>query len=75
MDGSTRVRAKQSPECGKATAAEVRATGGRRKENGVNPDPGHLIYREVHWICPLRFLPPYNTPQRLYSEKFARILR
>jgi hypothetical protein len=55
--------------------AEARATGGRRKVNGVNPDPGRPIYRGVHWIYPLRFLPPYNTLQRLYSEKFARRLR
>jgi hypothetical protein len=54
---------------------EVRATGGRRKGNGVNPASGRPIYRGVHRIYPLRFLLPYNTPQRLYSEKFARILR
>jgi hypothetical protein len=57
---------------GRVTAVEMRATGGRRKGNGVNPASGRLIYRGVHRIRPLRFLPPYNTPQRLYSEKFAR---
>jgi hypothetical protein len=32
-------------DCGKATATEVRATEGRRKKNGVNPDLGYTIYR------------------------------
>jgi hypothetical protein len=68
-------RSQESYDSGKATALEVRATGGRRKGNGVNPASGRPIYRGVHRICPLRCLPPYNTPQRLYSEKFARILR
>jgi hypothetical protein len=47
----------------------------KTKENGVNPTPGHPIYRGDHRIYPLRFLPPYYTPQRLYPEKFARRLR
>jgi hypothetical protein len=49
--------------------------GGRRKGNGVNLDPGNPIYGRGHRIFLLRFLPPYNTPQRLYSEKFTRRLR
>jgi hypothetical protein len=39
------VGARRSQDRGEATTAEVRATGGRGKENGVNPDPGHPIYR------------------------------
>jgi hypothetical protein len=66
--------AKRSQDCGKATATEVRATGGRRRVNGVNPDPSQPIYRGVHWICPLRFLPPYNALQRLYPDNLARRL-
>jgi hypothetical protein len=46
--------------------------GRKMKENGVNPASGRPIYRAVHRIYSLRFLPPYNTPQRLYPEKFAR---
>jgi hypothetical protein len=69
------TRAQESYGGGKETGVEERATQGRRKGNGVNPDPGRPIYRGVHQIYPLRFLPPYNTPQWLYSEKFARRLR
>jgi hypothetical protein len=38
-------RLQESYGGGKATAVEVRATGGRRKGNGVNPASGRLIYR------------------------------
>jgi hypothetical protein len=69
------ARSQQSYGGGKATGVEARAMRGRRKGSGVNPDPGHPIYGVVHRICPSRFLPPHNTPQRLYSEKFARRLR
>jgi hypothetical protein len=65
-------RPQESYGGGRATVAEMRATGGRQKGNGVNPASGHPIYRGVHQICPLRFLLPYKTPQRHYSEKFAR---
>jgi hypothetical protein len=65
----------QSQDRGKAVAAEERATGGRRKRNGVNPASGHPIYRGVHGICPLRFLSSYNTLQRIYSVKFVRRFR
>jgi hypothetical protein len=37
--------AKRSQDCGKATAEGVRATGGRRRANGVNFDPVHSIYK------------------------------
>jgi hypothetical protein len=60
---------------GTAATVEVRVTRGRRKGNEVNPASSHHIYRGVHRMCPLWFLPPYNTLQRLYSEKFARRLR
>jgi hypothetical protein len=60
LDESTCAREAWSQERGKAVAAEERATGGRRKENGVNPASSHPIYRGVHGICLLRFLPPYN---------------
>jgi hypothetical protein len=73
--GAIHAEERRSRDRGKATAVEVRATGGRRKRNWVNPDPGRPIYRGVHRICLLRFLPPYNSPQRLYSEKFVRRLR
>jgi hypothetical protein len=43
LDGSMRAGAKQSQDCRKAMVAEARATEGRRKENGVNPD--RPIYR------------------------------
>jgi hypothetical protein len=49
--------------------------GRKTKGNGVNPALGRPIYRGVHRIYPLQFLPPYNAPQRLYSEKFARRLQ
>jgi hypothetical protein len=39
------VGAKQSQDCGKATVVEVRVMGGRRRANGVNPNPGRSIYR------------------------------
>jgi hypothetical protein len=54
-----------------------KATGVRGKDegNGVNPAPAHFIYRGVHRNYSLRLLAPYNTPQRLYPEKFARRLR
>jgi hypothetical protein len=68
-------RSQESYGGGKATAMEVRATRGRRKGNGVNPASGRPIYRGVHRIYPLRFLPPHNTPQQLYSEKITRRLR
>jgi hypothetical protein len=45
MEGRACAEAKQSQDRGKATAAEVRAMGGRRKGNGVNPDSGRPIYR------------------------------
>jgi hypothetical protein len=51
------------------------SAGRKTKGNGVNPAPGHPIYRGVHRIYPLRLLPLYNTPQRLYPEMFARRLR
>jgi hypothetical protein len=75
MGSKTVIRSQESYDGGKAAEVEVRATRGRRKGNGVNPASGCLIYRGVHRICPLQFLPPYNTPQRLSSEKFARRLR
>jgi hypothetical protein len=43
MGARTGVR--QSQDRRKATAAEVRVAGGRRKGNGANPDPGRPIYR------------------------------
>jgi hypothetical protein len=66
-----RVGTRRSQDRRTSTKEEATAAGGRRKGNGVNPASGLLIYRGVHRICPLRFLLPYNTPQRLYSEKFA----
>jgi hypothetical protein len=62
---------------GREKAMEVGATttGGRRRRNGVNPASDCPIYRGVHRIYPLRFLPLCNAPQRLYPEKFARRLR
>jgi hypothetical protein len=65
-------RSQESCGGGKAMEVEVTATRGRRKGNGVNPSSGRLIYRGVHRFLPLRLLPPYNTPQWLYSDKFAR---
>jgi hypothetical protein len=63
-------------EIEKATAVGATATATEEDEgNGVNPTPGRPIYRGVHRIYPLRFLPPYNAPQRLYPEKCARRLR
>jgi hypothetical protein len=44
----------------------------KTKGNGVNPAPGRPIYRGIQRIYTLRFLLPYNAPQRLYPEKFAR---
>jgi hypothetical protein len=41
----------------KAIAVKAKEMRGRRKRNGVNPTSGHPIYRRVHRICPLRFLP------------------
>jgi hypothetical protein len=72
--------------CGRTAAArslqhkerrERRKRGRREREkehegNGVNPAPGHSIYRGVHPIYLLRLLAPYNTPQRLYPDKSAR---
>jgi hypothetical protein len=70
-----RAGARRSQDRGKAMVAEVRAMGGRRRVNGVNPDLDRPISRGVHKICPLRFLPSYNTLQWLYFEKFTRRLR
>jgi hypothetical protein len=57
-----------------ATAVEEKATE-EDEENGVNPAPSRPIYRGVHRIYLLWFLPLYKTPQRLYPEKFTRRLR
>jgi hypothetical protein len=57
-----------------ATGATTTATE-EDEGNGVNPTLGRSIYTGVHRIYPLRFLPPYKAPQRLYPEKFARRLR
>jgi hypothetical protein len=57
-----------------AAAWERESDGGRVEEdegNEVNPAPAHYIYRGVHRNYLLRLLGPYNTPQRLYPEKFA----
>jgi hypothetical protein len=60
----------------KIAAARGREKARRKtKGNGVNPASGYPIYRGVHRIYPLRFLPPYNAPQWLNPEKFARRLR
>jgi hypothetical protein len=40
-----RAGARRSQDRGNDAAAEVRATGGRRRVNGVNPDSGRPIYR------------------------------
>jgi hypothetical protein len=58
-----------------AAHAEERKRRRKTKGNGVNPALSHPIYRGVHRIYPLWFLPSYNAPQRLYLEKSARILR
>jgi hypothetical protein len=70
----TVARSQERYDGRKATEEEVKATRGRRKGNGVKPASGRLIYREVHRFRLLRFLPLYNAPQRLYSDKFARYL-
>jgi hypothetical protein len=38
------AQAKWSQGCEEATTADMRATGGRRRVNGVNPDPSRSIY-------------------------------
>jgi hypothetical protein len=69
-----RAQAKWPQVYGEATAAEVRAAGVRRRVNRVNPDPSRSTYRGVHWIYPLRFLPPYNALQQLYPDNITRRL-
>jgi hypothetical protein len=70
--GWMRAQEKQPQGCGEATTARMKVTGGRRRANGVNPDPSRSIYMGIHRIFPLRFLPSYNALQRLYLENFAR---
>jgi hypothetical protein len=77
MDGcaprsKTVARLQESYSGGKATKMEAKETRGRRKGNGLNPASGRPIYRVVHRISLLQFLPPYNAPQRLYYDMFAR---
>jgi hypothetical protein len=50
LDGGAHAEARRSQDRETATAAEVRATGGRRKGNGVNLDPGNPIYGRGHRI-------------------------
>jgi hypothetical protein len=59
----------------RATTVRSESDVRRKKGKWGQPHLGHLIYRGVHRIYPLRFLPPYNMPQQLYSEKFVRRLR
>jgi hypothetical protein len=41
LDGSAHAEVMRSQDRAKATVAEVRVTGGRRKGNGVNPESAH----------------------------------
>jgi hypothetical protein len=49
--------------------------GGRRRGMGSTSPWAVLLIGGIHRIYVLWFLPPYNTPQRLYHKKFARRLR
>jgi hypothetical protein len=60
------ARERESNGCGR------QSNGGRRRGMGSTPTRVVLFIGRSQRIYPLRLLPPYKTPQRLYSEKLAR---
>jgi hypothetical protein len=74
--GSTAVaRSLQCERKSESDGSESDCDGGRRRRMGSTPPQVSLFIGGVHRIYPLRLLPPYNKPQWLYPEKFARRLR
>jgi hypothetical protein len=65
------ARGKRSQGCG-SYGGNDNSDGRKKRANGVNPDLSHSIYRGVHWICPLRLLPPYDAH---YNGSFPIISR